>query len=75
MKRILFIVLAGLTLSGQAQTEAPLLNHYEAYYKQMRSQGDVRGVINALTHLYVLQPSLELAMPYSISDRAPGLSP
>ena len=73
MKKILFIVFACLSLSAQAQTEDPLLNHYEAYYKQMRSQGDVRGVINALTHLYVLQPSVErrdtLAYVYSNNNQ------
>jgi len=73
MKKILFIVLACLSLSAQAQTEDPLQNHYEAYYKQMRSQGDVRGVINALTHLYILQPSVErrdtLAYVYSNNNQ------
>ena len=34
-----------------------MLNHYKEYYKQMRTQGDVQGVINALTHLNILSPS------------------
>jgi tetratricopeptide (TPR) repeat protein len=73
MKKILFILLAGLSLNGLAQTEETLLKHYEAYYNQMRSQGDVRGVINALTHLNVLQPSTErrdtLAYVYSNNNQ------
>jgi tetratricopeptide (TPR) repeat protein len=73
MKKILFIILAGLSLNGLAQSEETLLKHYEAYYKQMRSQGDVRGVINALTHLNVLQPSVErrdtLAYVYSNNNQ------
>ena len=59
MKKILFILLAGISLPIQAQSQGELLKHYEAYYAQMRAQGDVRGVINALTHLNVLQPSFE----------------
>jgi len=57
MKRIL--VVAGL-LSGmlaQAQTSSELLKHYEAFYREMRQQGDVDGVINALTHLNVIAPN------------------
>lgn len=42
-----------------AQTNTELQKHYEAFYKQMRVQGDVDGVINALTHLNVLAPSKE----------------
>ncbi len=59
MKRFLFVALA-LSFSGiQAQdSDAALTRHYEAYYSQMKQQGDVRGVINALTHLYVLEPSV-----------------
>lgn len=40
-----------------AQSNSELLKHYEAYYNQMKSQGDVQGVINALTHLNILQPN------------------
>ena len=55
MKRIVIAVLAFIGVSQmQAQNNATLLKHYEAYYKQMRTQGDVQGVINALTHLNVL---------------------
>jgi len=59
MKRIL--VVAGLLLGmlSQAQTASELQKHYEAFYKEMRQQGDVDGVINALTHLNVLSPNKE----------------
>lgn len=73
MKKIvvlLFIALA-LPLTGQAQ--ADLKNHYQAFYKQMLEQGDVQGVINALTHLNVLDPSQErrdtLALVYSNNNQ------
>lgn len=35
------------------------MEHYKAYYKEMRMQGDVNGVIGALTHMNVLSPSKE----------------
>lgn len=60
MKKIVFalmFVLVGFTATAQTQTE--LQKHYEAFYKEMRLQGDVDGVINALTHLNVLSPSKE----------------
>lgn len=46
-----------VAFQGEAQSNANLLKHYEAYYKQMQKQGDVQGVINALTHLNVLEPN------------------
>jgi hypothetical protein len=73
MKKILFILLAGISLPIQGQSEGDLLKHYEAYYAQMRAQGDIRGVINALTHLNVIQPSVErrdtLAYVYSNNNQ------
>lgn len=41
----------------QAQSQPELIKHYEAFYKQMKAQGDVQGVINGLTHLNILSPS------------------
>jgi tetratricopeptide (TPR) repeat protein len=57
MKRFLVLILlvAGSQLNAQSNTE--LLKHYEAYYKQMKAQGDVQGIINAMTHLNVIAPS------------------
>jgi len=45
------------SMSVTAQTKSELLKHFESYYKQMKTQGDIQGVINAMTHLNVLQPS------------------
>ena len=57
MKKLIvaLLILGGIQM--HAQDNAALLKHYEAYYKQMKAQGDSQGIINALTHLYVLQPS------------------
>jgi len=59
MKKLLplFFVLA--ISFTQAQEKSALAAHFEAYYQAMKSQGDVNGVINALTHLNVLSPSQE----------------
>jgi hypothetical protein len=40
-----------------AQTTTELKKHFEAYYAQMKKQGDIQGIINAMTHLDVLEPS------------------
>ncbi len=42
---------------AQSQNNSDLLKHYEAYYKQMKSQGDMQGIINGMTHLNLLAPS------------------
>jgi len=57
MKQIvlLFAVLSTLGISAQTKTE--LKSHFEAYYEQMKKQGDMQGIINAMTHLDVLEPS------------------
>ena len=57
MKKILCLLVVMSSISLTAQTKSELLKHFEGYYKQMKSQGDVQGVINAMTHLNVLQPS------------------
>lgn len=57
MKRLLAIVVLVSSFSLTAQNTQELVKHYEAFYKQMKSQGDVQGVINGLTHLNVLNPS------------------
>ncbi|WP_340075869.1 hypothetical protein [Leptobacterium sp. I13] len=57
MKKIIFALTMILTIGMQAQTKSELVKHYEAYYAKMKLQGDVRGLINALTHLDVLNPS------------------
>lgn len=57
MKKIVLAFCLALPLSMYAQSDDMLLKHYEAFYKEMRLQGDVNGVITALTHLNVLEPS------------------
>ena len=57
MKRVVVVVvLCIIGIAANAQTKSELQNHYEAYYKEMRLQGDVNGVVNALTHLNVIAP-------------------
>ena len=59
MRKMAFLVLLGFGFTAQAQTKSELQKHYEEFYQEMRLQGDVTGVINALTHLNVLAPSKE----------------
>jgi hypothetical protein len=58
MKKIVVFVLliSGVTLNAQSNTD--LVKHFEAYYAQMKAQGDVQGIINAMTHLNLLAPSV-----------------
>ncbi|MDN3491720.1 hypothetical protein [Winogradskyella bathintestinalis] len=58
MKTITIAILMLFSVSMFAQTNTELKNHYEAFYKQMKKQGDVQGIINAMTHLEVLEPSI-----------------
>lgn len=57
MKQIIIAVVLLFTVSMGAQNKSDLLTHYKAFYKQMKSQGDTQGIINAITHLNVLEPS------------------
>lgn len=59
MKKLVVALVLTLGFYGTAQTKSELLKHYEEFYDQMRLQGDIDGVINALTHLNVLSPSKE----------------
>lgn len=59
MKKIAFALIFTMGFLGTAQTKTELQKHYEDFYKEMRLQGDVTGVINALTHLNVISPSKE----------------
>lgn len=59
MKKITILFLFSICLSATAQTNSDLQKHFEAFYQEMRLQGDVDGVVNALTHLNVLSPSKE----------------
>ena len=57
MKRLILLIVVMTSVSMTAQTKSELQKHYEAYYKQMKAQGDVQGVISAMTHLEVLAPN------------------
>ena len=57
MKKLLCLVVLMTSMSITAQTKTELLKHFEGYYKQMKAQGDVQGVINAMTHINILEPS------------------
>ncbi len=59
MKKLIVLLFLATSFAGFAQTKSELQKHYEAFYNEMRLQGDVDGVINALTHLNVLSPSKE----------------
>ena len=57
MKKLVGLLVIVFAMQVNAQSNNVLLSHYEAYYKQMKKQGDVQGVIDALTHLTVLAPN------------------
>ena len=57
MKNFITIVFLTFVVSLQGQESKNLLDHYSKYYKQMQSQGDIQGVINALTHLNIIDPN------------------
>ncbi|MEO9891939.1 hypothetical protein [Aurantibacter sp.] len=57
MKNLLIALVFLVGFASSAQTNTELQKHYEAFYKEMRLQGDMNGVINALTHLNILSPS------------------
>jgi hypothetical protein len=59
MKKVLVVLTLLVGISAQAQTTTELQKHYEAFYKEMRLQGDINGIINAITHLNILAPSKE----------------
>ena len=57
MKKLVGLLMIVFAMQVNAQSQSALLTHYEAYYKQMKAQGDAQGVINALTHLNILAPN------------------
>jgi tetratricopeptide (TPR) repeat protein len=57
MKKLLGLLVFILAFQINAQDNNALLKHYKAYYKQMKTQGDMHGVINAITHLNILSPN------------------
>lgn len=57
MKKLIIVLAVMYTGVIVAQDKTALKKHYEAFYKEMRLQGDINGVITALTHLNVLEPT------------------
>ncbi len=57
MKKFIFLTIFLSGFITTAQTNKELISHYEAFYKQMKRQGDIQGTINALTHLDILAPN------------------
>jgi tetratricopeptide (TPR) repeat protein len=73
IKKLVVIVLLVGSFQVNAQENSDLLKHFEAYYQQMRTQGDIQGIINGMTHLNLLSPSKErkdtLAYLYMSEDK------
>ena len=57
MKKITIVITLMVSVAAFAQNTTDLKAHYEAFYNQMKAQGDVQGIINAMTHLEVITPS------------------
>lgn len=48
------VVLSSLNITAQSKSD--LKKHFENYYSEMKKHGDVQGIINAMTHLDVIDP-------------------
>ena len=57
MNKIITLLILLFTVNLFSQTNQELLSHYKKYHEQMKSQGDTQGIINALTHLNILESS------------------
>jgi len=57
MKNVITTLALLISISVFSQSNEELLSHYQKYYKQMQSQSDIQGVINALTHINILSPN------------------
>jgi hypothetical protein len=58
MKQITIAIALVCSVSVFAQSNADLKSHFERFYLEMKKQGDIQGVINAMTHLNILEPSV-----------------
>jgi len=61
MKQLKYTILLIVCFSMQIQAQTPstLVAHYKDYFKQMQQQGDIQGIINAMTHLVLLEPNVK----------------
>lgn len=57
MKKFSIVFFMIMSVATVAQSNAELKKHFELFYNQMKEQGDVQGVINAMTHLEILEPN------------------
>lgn len=57
MKKLILLLVVMISFNMTAQTKTELQKHFQGYYQQMKKQGDVQGIINAMTHLDVLTPT------------------
>ncbi|NNK40376.1 MAG: hypothetical protein HKP45_06975 [Winogradskyella sp.] len=57
MKKFSIVVFTLMSVTAMAQTNTEMKKHFETFYNQMKAQGDVQGVINAMTHLEILEPN------------------
>jgi hypothetical protein len=73
MKQYLFVLSFLVSPFLYSQTNTSLLDHYKEYYNQMRTQGDVQGVINALTHLNILSPNQARKDTLAVLYMNPGI--
>jgi tetratricopeptide (TPR) repeat protein len=55
---LLYVCLLYSSYWCTAQSNSEFIDHYKMYYAQMQKQGDVQGIINAMTHLLVLEPNV-----------------
>jgi|TARA_B100000497_G_C7593356_1_gene356752 tetratricopeptide (TPR) repeat protein len=58
LKHTLIIAIA-FVMQIQSQNNSELLAHYKIYYKQMQKTGDIQGIVNAMTHLSILEPNVK----------------
>jgi len=59
MKKLGFFFLMLIGFNAVSQSNEAIKKHYEAFYNEMRLQGDINGIISALTHLNIVSPSQE----------------
>ena len=57
MKNLIVIFITLISIGINAQSNAEMKSHFEKYYEMMKKHGDIQGVINAMTHLDVIEPS------------------
>ena len=57
MKKLVVVFAVLISVVMNAQSTAEMKAHFENYYQTMKKHGDIQGVINAMTHLDIIEPS------------------